>query len=179
MPRNNDCKCYIEEMEDLNEVRAEFKSLCDKNEMQDDDEYNLDEILDLHLQVVKSQKYLHDRMTMYRDFPTNFNDDLVAIYNEDNPPAIADGATIYQTTTIPWLTESEFQQKNRMTRQSFDTLLGMIKDHPAFTEHNNVGRPQAPPENQLMVLHGRTKKSVNKFQQESNNAIYFLIVQDL
>jgi hypothetical protein len=77
---------------------------------------------------------------MYRDFPTTF-DDLVATLEDDNPAAITDGAIIYQTDCIPWLTETEFQQKYRMTRQSFDMVLGMIKNHPMFTEHHNKGRP--------------------------------------
>jgi hypothetical protein len=109
-------------------------------------------MLDMHLQLVKSKKYLHDRNKMYRNFPTTFNNDLMASIDENNPPAITDGAMGFQATSIPWLTECEFQQKYRLTRQSFDVILGMIKDHPQFTQHKKVGRPQAPPENQLMVL---------------------------
>jgi hypothetical protein len=52
----------------------------------------------------------------------------------------------------PWLTENEFQQKYRLTRQSFDVLLNLIKDHPVFTNNQGVGREQTVPEHQLMVL---------------------------
>jgi DDE superfamily endonuclease len=49
----------------------------------------------------------------------------------------------------PWLNESEFIQKYRMSRSSFDYLLNLIKDHPVF--HTGKKKKQAPVEFQLMT----------------------------
>jgi DDE superfamily endonuclease len=52
----------------------------------------------------------------------------------------------------PWLTEDKFRQKYRVSRKLFDTLLGLIKNHPVFLSSSKTGRPQASPATQLMIL---------------------------
>jgi hypothetical protein len=51
-----------------------------------------------------------------------------------------------------WLNESDFLQKYRMHRESFEQLHDMIKDHPVFNVKGNTrrkGRNQSPARNQL------------------------------
>jgi hypothetical protein len=55
MPRNYDRRRYIREMEELNEVRSEFRALRDNEDMHDEDEDEIDKMLDLHLKIVKSK----------------------------------------------------------------------------------------------------------------------------
>ena len=52
---------------------------------------------------------------------------------------------------IPFLTDDEFLQKYRMSRESFKELVGLIKDHEIF-KRGRRGPKQAPPEYQLMVF---------------------------
>jgi len=49
-----------------------------------------------------------------------------------------------------WLSDIEFLEKYRMTRDSFKALVELIKDHPVFKSKR--GRKQAPVSYQLMVL---------------------------
>jgi DDE superfamily endonuclease len=50
------------------------------------------------------------------------------------------------------LTENEFRQKYRVSRKSFDTLLGLVKNHPVFLTSSKTGHPQASPATQLMIF---------------------------
>ena len=56
-----------------------------------------------------------------------------------------------QRGEVPFLTDDEFLQKYRMSRESFNELVGLIKDHEVF-KRGRRGPKQAPPEYQLMVF---------------------------
>ena len=57
---------------------------------------------------------------------------------------------------VPFLTDDEFLQKYRMSRDSFNELVGLIKDHVVF-KRGRRGPKQAPPEYQLKTpCHVRT-----------------------
>ena len=56
-----------------------------------------------------------------------------------------------QRGEVPFLTDDEFLQKYRMSRESFNELVGLIKDHVVF-KRGRRGPKQAPPEYQLMVF---------------------------
>jgi hypothetical protein len=49
----------------------------------------------------------------------------------------------------PWLNDDEFLQKYRVSRDGFQHLLNLIKDHPVF--HTGKRKKQAPVAFQLMV----------------------------
>jgi hypothetical protein len=50
----------------------------------------------------------------------------------------------------PWLSDDEFREKYRVSRDSFKKLLDLIKDHPIFKSQNN--KRQAPVANQLLLF---------------------------
>jgi DDE superfamily endonuclease len=50
-----------------------------------------------------------------------------------------------------WLTDDEFLAKYRMTRDSFNAIVDLIKGHPVF-QYKGRGKPQPPAAHQLMVL---------------------------
>jgi hypothetical protein len=64
-----------------------------------------------------------------------------------------DSVEVTEGEDIPWLTEDEFRQKYRVSKQSFQELYGLIKDDPVFSARGGkTGRKQAHPAFQLAVL---------------------------
>ena len=59
-----------------------------------------------------------------------------------------------EASHMPWLTEEEFLQKYRMTRDSFFKLVDLIKDNKVFRRPRTgkKGRKQVPVEHQIMVF---------------------------
>jgi hypothetical protein len=53
---------------------------------------------------------------------------------------------------LPWLTESEFVHKYRVSRKNFQRILLLIEDHPVFYPTEKRGNKQAPVMHQLMVF---------------------------
>jgi hypothetical protein len=107
---------------------------------EDDDFDDIQDVLDgftaVQLDQVESQRY-HGSRGQYRKHRSGrFEDDLDEGTGEEPP----------------WLSEDEFQQKYRCSRQSFHAIIDLIKDHPVFKDQGKGGRPQAPPAHQLMVL---------------------------
>jgi hypothetical protein len=104
-------------------------------------------MVQMHLEYVKSQRYFK-RPQKYRNYKPTFGDDFLGSSSNVRDPDM-----VYHDDNVsPWLTESEFRQKYRLTRQSFDTILGMIQQHPVFTKTTKKGPDQNPPAFQLMVL---------------------------
>jgi len=58
-----------------------------------------------------------------------------------------------EAAALPWLKDEEFLQKYRMSRECFDFVLDLIKNHSVFKKlEGKCGRPQTPVVNQLMVF---------------------------
>ena len=57
-----------------------------------------------------------------------------------------------ETGESAWLTDDEFLNKYRMTRESFNAIVDLIKDHRVFKKESQQGRQQPPVAHQLMVL---------------------------
>ena len=68
----------------------------------------------------------------------------------------------------PWMTEDEFKQKYRVTRENLDKIYEKIKDHEVFK--NKRGPKQMHPKHQLMVLLnylGTEGSGANNYRQKS------------
>jgi hypothetical protein len=78
--------------------------------------------------------------------------------DDDNEGRPNDEEVVNQEAAqLPWLTDNEFLQKYRMSREAFDFVLSKIKDHEVFHHswrhlRRKKGRRQAPPAHQLMVF---------------------------
>lgn len=96
----------------------------------------LDKALFLYYLSIISNKYFFIRGKYRQNIP-NFGADFTTDVT----------AAAFQ----PWLTETEFLQKFRMSRHCFNQLLSQIEGHPVFKKAS-TGRPQAPPAHQLMIL---------------------------
>ena len=69
-------------------------------------------------------------------------------YNKSN--GLTEFERDLQTGEGAWLTEEEFLQKYRMTRENLENLSELVKNHPTF--QNTSGNKQAPPKYQIMLL---------------------------
>ena len=69
-------------------------------------------------------------------------------YNKSN--GLTEFERDLQTGEGAWLTEEEFLQKYRMTRENLENLSELVKHHPTF--QNTSGNKQAPPKYQIMLL---------------------------
>ena len=68
---------------------------------------------------------------------TRFRDDLEDLDSDDD--------------RVPWLNDTEFLGKYRMTRPAFRALLSLIEDDPIFQPKYKRGRKQRPVEQQLLM----------------------------
>jgi hypothetical protein len=59
---------------------------------------------------------------------------------------------VEESIHLLWLTEDEFIQKYRMSRESFCRIVDLIQDHPVFKSRPRHGRKQARVAHQLMVF---------------------------
>jgi DDE superfamily endonuclease len=138
----------------LREILSSSDSSFDSDDESSNDsgEYDNDERLTDELDIVNAlvsdeieelavRRY-YERKPYRKSKPDRLDDDLEMDERSD------DGAP------APWLSPKEFLHKYRMTRESFDTILKLIENHPVFTKANpsGPGRPQGPVAHQLMVL---------------------------
>jgi hypothetical protein len=98
-----------------------------------------------------SRRYMF-RKSKYRKGVDRFeldleNPDEGDILNDDSADEVVEEAI-----HLPWLTEDEFIQKYRMSRESFCRIVDLIQDHPVFKSRPRHGRKQAPVAHQLMVF---------------------------
>jgi hypothetical protein len=145
MTKITDRSTAIKELEEIVEHRAELKAFRDAIDSPDEDEDDFDDMYEYQLELVKSKKYINPRQPYRTSSLASYKKDLDNINSTDDNQ-------LDNVIERPWLTEEEFLQKYRMSRTSFDTLLGMVKDHPVFEKKNKSGRQQAPPATQLMTL---------------------------
>jgi hypothetical protein len=145
MPKTTDRSVARSELEDIVEKRAALKAYRDEADSPDEDEDDFDDMYQYQLELVKAKKYINPR-TEYRKSTYNNKNDY------DWGTSERDNQQVNNMVGRPWLTEEEFTQKYRMSRKSFDTLLGLVQDHPVFQKKNPMGRYQAPPASQLMIL---------------------------
>ena len=113
--------------------------------MLDDDDDSLEDMKDLAtaicLSEIRKRRYM-DR-NKYRKSPSGgrFETDLNA--GSNNADLSSD------TSDLPWLTDDEFLQKFRVTRNGFEEVLNKIKDDSIF---DSKTKRMAPPSHQLMVF---------------------------
>ena len=95
------------------------------------------------LAKVNRQRYLHR-------YSRNRKGKSRLIFKEDlqEKPAEEEESSSGSEEKQPWLNDSEFLQKYRMSRSGFHRLVELIKDHPIFS---SKFRQQAPVAYQLMV----------------------------
>lgn len=121
-------------------VEAAFRLVSYDSDDSDTDilvEGIIDNVIELAYNTVLSRCYLLPRKPYRKGLAHNiFQRDL---QREDNP----DG-------TPPWLTDDEFVQKYRMNRDSFEAIVELIRDHPAFQTRGK--KKQAPVEHQLLLF---------------------------
>lgn len=112
--------------------------------MEDEDEFfhedSIDIVLTMSLVSAMRRRYLF-RKSRHRQ------GDAEAIYKEDLD-AKEDGSDGSEAT-LPWLTESEFLSKYRLSRKNFHKILALIKDHPVFQAKGK--KPQRDVAYQLMT----------------------------
>jgi DDE superfamily endonuclease len=89
------------------------------------------------------------RKSRYRKGSDRFEDDLnnLEVVEEDEE----DSDISIEAAKLPWLTDEEFLQKYRMSRESFSRLVGLIQDHPVFNPDSRTQK-QTPVAHQLMVF---------------------------
>jgi DDE superfamily endonuclease len=138
MVKTTDRACLIKELKEFICERHKFKLFRTRMKMESSFEDKVDKFFQYYLLCVLSQKYVYDRPKI-RKVRYAFVEDLISSPNSNG-------------TVLPWLTDTEFKQKYRMTRISFHQLVNLIKDDPVFQRTYNKGNGQAPVEHQLMVL---------------------------
>jgi hypothetical protein len=123
--------------------------------LEDDDdsvEDAVDEALTSLIKTCEGKRYLFRPKKNRKGRSDHFTDDL--------PPAVEqNGEEVEETVEeaekrLPWLTDNEFLQKYRMSRNAFDWVLSQIEDYFEFTSIGNKkeGGPQRPVIHQLMVF---------------------------
>jgi hypothetical protein len=116
----------------------------------DDDDDGLEDVVDVAVFVSLSKamqrRYLY-RSVKYRKGGSErlYNEDLQLEHANDVDEA-DDGSSL--ATFQPWLNDTEFLQKYRMSRPSFTRVLAMISNHPVFVSKT---KPQLPVAYQLMT----------------------------
>ena len=155
MPRKSKKQRYLVELKDLVHKRL----LHRLNRTIDDDEDSFEDAKDILLMAglrnAQRKRFLF-RGGSYRKGVNRFDADVEA-EDDDNDEVIngEEDEISDEASRMPWLTEEEFLQKYRMSRQSFSLLVDEVKDHPIFKAKGIgmfAGRPQAPVVNQVMVF---------------------------
>jgi DDE superfamily endonuclease len=78
----------------------------------------------------------------------HFEDDL----RDDDYDTDEESASLAdEAGQLPWLTDEEFVQKYRVSRESFGRIVQLIENHPVFNP-SSKGRKQSPVAHQLMVF---------------------------
>lgn len=116
----------------------------------DDDENSVEDAIDLSLAIAikngENRRYIF-RKSKYRKGLDRFSVDL----EEAGDHSDSDSSVQEEAERMPWLTDEEFLQKYRMSRESFAKVVQQIEDHPVFNRRTR-GRKQAPVAHQLMVF---------------------------
>ena len=155
MPRKSKKAKFIEQLKSCLSRRIKARAVRSLV----DEEDSIEDVKDLaYLATYKNcvaRRYIF-RRSSYRKAVERFSQDLedesaiAAAEEEDEDSAIS-----AEGSRMPWLTDDEFLQKYRCTRESFGRLLGLIKNHEVFncaSTSKKKGRKQAPVAHQLMVF---------------------------
>jgi hypothetical protein len=137
----------------LNKLTKYFKYRLLRRGIRDllDEEDSVADAVDLAVAMAvrsgEKKRYLF-RKSRYRKGVDRFEADLQVELSDDEEDSVATEAA-----SMPWLTDEEFLQKYRMSRESFARVLEEIEDHPIFNGRSGPkGRRQAPVAHQLMVF---------------------------
>jgi hypothetical protein len=144
MPRTSKRHRFLRELNSLFNTRLFNRGFRQLNDEEDSLEDILDAAMASALRNAESRRYLF-RKKRYRCGKDRFEEDL-EYYSSEDLDSVSEEAG-----KMSWLTEEEFLQKYRMSRESFSKLVGLIKDHPVF-EPKSKGRKQTPVAHQLMVF---------------------------
>jgi DDE superfamily endonuclease len=147
MPRKSKKQRFILELQGLVKNRLFRRAMRSVDDEEDSVEDAVDIALTIGLAKSKRRRFLF-RQTSYRKGENRFDADVEDEYEdkENEEEAINDEAS-----QLPWLTEEEFLQKYRMSKESFSLLVDEVKDHPVF-KSKSARRPQAPVSHQVMVF---------------------------
>jgi DDE superfamily endonuclease len=140
MPRHSERRYQINKLTEEARHRFSLRSLRDSGALSDDSlEDDLDLLRLLQIRELEATRYFF-RSPLYRR--CKGNDTLLTELDHDLN--IGDSGA--------WLNESEFLQKYRMTRRSFEVLVTKIEKHPVFSNNTGMwrgGRKQTNPRYQL------------------------------
>ena len=153
MPGVSKRRRFLDSLSDLFKIRIRFRAL---RYMDDSDEDSLEDTKDIVVARMFNAGNLRRclfRKSKYRKGADQF---LIDLQEEELPDESADdelSSIEEEAGQMPWLTDDEFLQKYRCTRESFGQILRLIEDHPVFgRDTTRRGRKQAPPSHQLMVF---------------------------
>lgn len=147
MPRISMKKRFLGSLTKLLNKRLQRRALRTINDEEDSLEDAKDLAVAMALKNGFTRRYLF-RNPKYRKGIDRFNDDL----DDGELNVDDDELTEEEASQLPWLTEDEFIQKYRMSRESFNKVLEMIERHKIFKSEGKRGRKQAPVAHQLMVF---------------------------
>jgi hypothetical protein len=146
MPRLSRKQRYLRELKEVFQTRLLRRA---HRRFVDEDD-SVEDILDCAVAVAirtgERRRYLF-RRSRCRKAVDRFEDDL---NNEDFDTDDEIDSLSEEAKSLPWLTDDEFLQKYRMSRESFSKVLPLIEGHPMFLSPK--GRKQAPVAHQLMVF---------------------------
>ena len=152
MPRLSLKQRYLRSLYQLFNRRLIWRA---RRTLEDDDD-SVEDATDLCLATAirnaKNRRYLF-RKSKYRRGIDRFAADLDGgddnnANDEDN---LTEDSIEEEAERMPWLTDEEFLQKYRMSRESFSKVVDKIKNHRIFNRGKR-GRKQAPVAHQLMVF---------------------------
>lgn len=136
MPKVSERLLLLEDLKSRVQHRLLFRQYRDAIGESDKDEDHIDDLIIFAYLQVRRARYI-ERGPYRNENVCVFTRDL-----QEHPPG---GGK-------PWLNDSEFQEKYRMSRIAFHAICDLIRNHPVFSEKRISGRKQAPVEHQLMIL---------------------------
>jgi DDE superfamily endonuclease len=143
MPRISKRARFIRDLESILKERLKSRQIRELLDEDDPIEGGIDLAMAMSLEKCKASRYLF-RRSKYR------KGNLEVRYKEDLETENKEASDSSDESVQPWLNDDEFIQKYRMSRESFDRLLDMIKDHPVF--HTGKKKKQVPVSFQLMTF---------------------------
>jgi hypothetical protein len=148
MPRISKKKRYVHSLSKLFRLRLFKRGLCALVDEEDSLEDAIDWAVSRSVHRAENRRYLF-RKSRYRKGSDRFEDNLnnLEVVEEDEE----DSDISIEAAKLPWLTDEEFLQKYRMSRESFSRLVGLIQDHPVFNPDSRT-RKQISVAHQLMVF---------------------------
>ena len=142
MPRNSPRAKYIAALQELLALCLRRRAERKMSRVADPYQDILDKALFREVALLKSGRYML-RKKIYRGMAFN-------VFALDAPEH---SLTFQNDNRIPHLGESEFRRKYCMDRDQFESLMGLIIDHPVFNQSSTTrGRPQVPARNQVLTL---------------------------